>query len=178
MWRSHLIGLKVTDLSNTVRITSFTRYRTVISPINTGGLCTPSTKTSRGSVLHTPETNYTLKGRWHTEHRTILSAKQSLCWVWEERRSNLKRGGEKKREKSIHVNRNRALFGTRSLPRCFPGLSYQTQDAPPGNSRGRRQSKNGRTITKGGRAEDQNQNTWHLHEEPALQQQFHSALVT
>lgn len=96
------MGLKVTDLSNTVRITSFTHYRTVISPINTGGLCTPSTKTSRGSILHTPETNYTLKGRWHTEHRKILSAKQSLCGVWEQGRSNLKRGGKEKREKRIH----------------------------------------------------------------------------
>lgn len=110
MWRSHLIGLKVTDLSNTVRITSFTHYRTVISPINTGGLCTPSTKTSRGSVLHTPETNYILKGRWHTKHRMTLSAKQSLCWVWEGCRSNLKRGGKKKREKRIHVNRNSTVW--------------------------------------------------------------------
>lgn len=76
IWLSNLISLKVTDWSNTMRITSFTHYRPIRSPVDTGSLCTLSAKPSRGSTLHTSETNYTLKGddTWNTE-RSFLQSK-------------------------------------------------------------------------------------------------------
>ena len=105
MGLSHPISLKVADLSNTMRMTSFTHYRTVISLIDTGGLCALSTKPSRGSILHTSETNYTLKGRWHMnaersflqgkafvqcERSTNPTSKKGRGWGWrKERRENL-----------------------------------------------------------------------------------------
>lgn len=161
MWLSHLISLKVTDLSNTMRITSFNHYRTATSPINTGGLCTSATKPPPGSILHTSETNYTLKGRWHVEHRKILSAKLSLCLKKE------------KGEKSIYATK-RVLFGTLPVTWHFPGLPLKCRthllDTQAG---GRQKCKN---ASRDCSAEDPNRCIWHSHEGPALQHQPHNAL--
>lgn len=145
MGLSHPIGLKVADLSNTMRMTSFTHYRTVISPIDTGGLCALSTKPSRGSALHTSETNYTLKGRWHTNaERSFLQGK---AFIQCERSTNptSKKGrgwGWRKREKRESLT-------------CFSCLASRMQDASSRGSRGRRGDKNGSMITRDCDAEDQ-----------------------
>lgn len=142
MWLSHLISLKVTDLSNTMRITSFNHCRTATSPINTGGLCTPVTKPAPGSVLHTSETDCTLKGRWHMGHRKILSAKQSLCLEQE------------KGEESIHAAEIECCLALT----LWHGISL----ASPSNA-GRiswthwqGEDKNGSTLSRDCNAEDQN----------------------
>lgn len=147
MWLSHLISLKVTDLSNTMRITSFNHYRTATSPINTGGLCTSATKPSPGSVLHTSETNCTLKGRWHMGHRKILSAKQSLCLEKE------------KGEKSIQATERECCLAL-SL---WHGVSLASLSNAGRLSWTHRQGedKNGSTLSRDCNAEDQKRCTWH-----------------
>lgn len=108
MWWSHLIGRKVTGWSNTMRMTSLAHYSSIISPINTGGLCTSSTKPSQGSGLPASGTNHTLKGRRHTEHREGLPAKLSLCWGQSGVPIQLReRGKEGKRTHSTETARSR-----------------------------------------------------------------------
>lgn len=55
------------------------------------------------------------------EHRKILSAKQSLCLVWEECQSHLQKKGER-RERGAHSTESRC-FATIPLAWCFCRLS-------------------------------------------------------
>lgn len=159
MWLSHRISLKVTDLSIKMRMTSFTHYRTALSPINTGGLRSASTKPSRGSTLHTSETNYTLTGRWHPN--TERSSLQSKAFVRSERtgcQSNLKKKrGKGKRDKRESMHRNSSVQLSFSDV-SFSALSSWTQDASSGNSQGRRED--GSAMTRDCRVE--HQETAHL----------------
>ena len=134
MGLSHPMGLKVADLSNR-RMTSFTHYRTVISPIDIGGLCTSSTKPSRGSALHTSETNYTLKGRWHTNAKDPFCKAKPLFSV------RVGGGGEgrERRENLWHTSL--------ALPL---GCKMHLQGA-----QGRRGDKNGSMITRDCNVQDQ-----------------------
>lgn len=87
-----------------MRITSFTHYRPIRSSVDTGSLCTLSTKPSRGSTLHTSETNYTLKYKyksklhtWNTE-RSFL---QSKAFVQSERSASPTSRKREKEERGV-----------------------------------------------------------------------------
>lgn len=116
MWLSHRISLKVTDLSIKMRMTSFTHYRTALSPINMGGLRSASTKPSRGSTLHTSETNYTLKGRWHPNTEDLFCKAKPLFGLRGlVANPTSKKKGEKERETKENPCTETALFSSLSL---------------------------------------------------------------